>query len=103
MGGAGDDEFSGNTATQANGERASLTIDGGADTNGNDTDKVYFALASSMFTIEGNLATGVTVTDIAKRTVDLTDLENPVGVDSYAEYVLIDIEELYFGGDLYSF
>ena len=89
IGGAGDDVFSGNTATQANGERSSITIDGGAD-----TDKVYFELASNMFSITGGSGSNITVTDSAKRTG---------AVDSYAEYVLIDIEELYFDDTLYVF
>ena len=92
MGGTGDDVFRDNTATQANSERSSLTIDGGAG-----TDKVYFALESSMFTITGSYGSPITVTDKDART-DETD-----GVDSYAEYVLIDIEELYFADALHSF
>ena len=92
MGGAGDDVFRDNTATQANGESASITIDGGAD-----TDKVYFELASSMFSITGGSGSNITVTDSAKRTGSVD------GVDSYAEYVLIDIEELYFNDMKYEF
>ncbi len=91
MGGAGDDVFSGNSATQANGELSGITINGGEDTDGLDTDKVYFELASGMFDITGAYGSNITVTDKAART-DAVD-----GVDSYAEYVLIDIEELYFG------
>ena len=86
MGGAGDDVFSGNTATQANGLQSSITIDGGAG-----TDKVYFALASNMFDISSANGSTITVTDKETRT------EAADGVDSYAEYVLVDIEELYFG------
>ncbi len=90
MGGAGDDEFSGNTATQANGDRSSITINGGTDTDGNDTDKVFFELASGMFDISGGYGSKITVTDkeVHTKAVD--------GVDSYAEYVLINIEELHF-------
>ena len=95
MGGAGDDVFNGNTATQANGELSSITIDGGAD-----TDKVYFALESSMFLIKfgvGGYGSNITVTDKEARTEEVD------GVDSYAQYVLRDIEELYFADDLYAF
>ncbi len=92
MGGAGNDEFSGNTATQNNNELSSITIDGGAD-----TDKVYFELASSMFTVAGAYGSNITVTDKAART------EAKNGVDSYAEYVLIEIEELYFNEVKYEF
>ncbi len=91
MGGSGDDVFSGNTTTQANGDRSIITIAGGSDTDGNDTDKVYFALESGMFDISGAYDSKITVTDKEART------EGDDGVDSYAEYVLIDIEELYFG------
>ena len=79
--------FSGNTATQANGELSSITIDGGADTNFLDTDKVYFDLASTLFDISGAYGSNITVTDKAART------KAGDGVDSYAEYVLIAIEE----------
>ena len=86
MGGTGDDVFSGNTATQANGWLANITIDGGAG-----TDAVHFELASGMFDISGtSYDSKITVTDKAART------EAADGVDSYAEYVLIDVEELYF-------
>ena len=84
MGGMGDDTFTNNSAIQANGALASVTIDGG---NGND--KVFFALASTMFTITGSGA-NITVTD------------SMPSADSNAEYVLLDIEELYFEGNLYT-
>ena len=95
-GGAGDDVFNGNTATQDNGGLSSITIDGGAD-----TDKVYFALASNMFSIKfggAGYGSNITVTDKGVRTKDGGD-----AVDSYAQYVLRDIEELYFAGELYTF
>ena len=99
MGGAGDDVFRDNTATQANGELSSITIDGGADTDGLDTDKVYFDLASNLFTITGGYGSQITVIDIAKRVNAGGDND----VNSYARYDLIDIEELFFNGTLYEF
>ena len=93
MGGAGDDMFRDNTASQTNGGLALMTIDGGA---GND--RVDFALASSMFTITIGDDSNITVTDKEVRTRDGGDT-----VDSYAEYVLIDIEELYFDDVKYVF
>ncbi len=92
MGRAGDDLFRDNTATQANGNLSSITIDGGSDADGNDIDEVHFDLASNLFTITGAYGSNIIVTDNAART------EAADGVDSYAEYVLIDIEELYFAG-----
>ncbi len=99
MGGAGDDVFRGNTATQANGNLSGIAIDGGADADDNDTDKVYFDLASSMFTITGAYGSNIIVTDNAKR----TNAGDNNDVDSYARYVLVDIEELYFDDVKYEF
>ncbi len=102
MGGAGDDVFRHNTAIQANGELSTIHIEGGEDTDSLDTDKVYFELASSMFTIKfdgGGNGSQITVIDDAKR---VNAGENN-DVNSYAQYVLIDIEELYFDDTLYEF
>ena len=99
LGGAGDDLFSGNTATQNNTELSSITINGGADTDDLDTDKVYFELASTMFSVTGAYGSDITVTDSAKR----TNAGDNSDVNSYAEYVLIDIEELYFDDVKYEF
>ncbi len=97
-GGAGNDVFRNNTAIQSNSRLAELTIDGGADPDGNDSDKVYFALESSMFTITGSYSFRITVTDNEMRTKGGGDT-----VDSYAKYILTDIEELFFAGELYEF
>ena len=92
MGDAGDDVFSHNTATQANDQLSSITIDGG-----DGTDKVYFELADTMFNIDNSDTSNIIVTDKAKR----TNAGDNNDVNSHAQYVLIDVEELYFNDVLY--